>query len=882
MSEKPLDSPSDFAQQVRDALTHLHDPGHLQVYPLVRFLRAEAGSRPSGLGRALRQAILDAVETLRPGPEAAPTSRASRTYQILKLRFVDGLEVSQVLDRLSVSKSVYYVEQQRAIEAVISVLRERWGLAEPGEAVAQVGAGAGGLSASRVRVPRIGGAVASNLPLQLTRFVGREQEMAEVKGLLRTTRLLTLSGTGGCGKTRLALRVAGDLLDEYPDGAWLVELAALADPSFVVQAVALAVGLSEHPDQLILATLVDYLKRKRLLLVLDNCEHLVEACARLAESLLRTCPTVTVLATSREALRIPGEVSWRVPSLSTPSPEPWTSPEDLTRYESVRLFVERATDANPSFRLTSQHANAVAQICWRLDGIPLALELAAARVRMLTPEQIARRLDDSFRVLTGGSRTVLPRQQTLKATVDWSHDLLTEPERVLFRRLAVFVGGWGLEAAEDVCADELLSREEVFDLLSLLAEKSLVLVEDVAAEARYRLLETIRQYAWERLDQAGESRIVRDRHRDWCLVRAEQAEYSLETVSPATWRQFVTEYPNLRAALKWCLDGDGKLGLRLAGALWQFWWKQGLWTEGRGWLEVLLARTTDPTVTGAKASLGLAFLIRMTQPHQAWTLAERSLSLFQKVGDSLSTGWTLHLLGILARFRGDRLEAQTRLLESNSVFRSIGYTPGIAMNLRDLGQFALHEGDLARAQALIEESLAILRVIGGAQLSDTVRVLGAIVRDQGDYGRARVLLEEALALDWEIGDRFRRAITLCHLGYLALLEGDVGLARAHVRQSKASYRQQGGGVEAMSAFALWFYGVLEIRHAGYARGTSLLGTVTTGTYIYFPLDRGLTDAALAAALAALGDEAFARAWAEGQAMTLEQAVEYALKDEAEE
>ena len=343
----------------------------------------------------------------------------------------------------------------------------------------------------------------NNLPLDLSSFVGREKELAEVRRLMEEARLLTLTGTGGCGKTRLALAVAGELAEEFEDGVWFVELASLSDPSLVPQAVASVLGAREQPGRSLTETLSDHLRVRKLLLVLDNCEHLIVSCAALAEVLLRSCPELRILATSREALGIVGEFTWPVPPLSLPDLRRLPDRESLAQYESTCLFVERAVAVKPSFVLTEQNAPAVAQVCYRLDGIPLALELAAARTKVLSVEQIADRLDDCFRLLAAGGRTAMPRHKTLHATMDWSHELLGAKEQVLFRRLSVFSGGFSLEAAETVCAGEGIEEDEVLGLLSHLVDKSLVVAREEDGEARYRLLGTVRQYGREKLDESG-------------------------------------------------------------------------------------------------------------------------------------------------------------------------------------------------------------------------------------------------------------------------------------------------------------------------------------------------------------------------------------------
>ena len=364
----------------------------------------------------------------------------------------------------------------------------------------------------------------NNLPSQLNCFIGREQEVLEVKQLLTTTRLLTLTGAGGCGKTRLALQVATELVEEFKHGVWWVEFAALSDPLLVPQTVALALSVSEQTGHTLLETLSDTLRPRQLLLVLDNCEHVVTSCAQLTETLLRACPSLHILVTSREVLRLPGETAWPVPSLRMPDPCHLPSVEELATYEAVQLFVERAKAVLPAFTLTYEHAPAIAQICRLLDGLPLAIELAAARIRVLSVEQIAARLDNASRLLTRGNRTALPRQQSLSATFDWSYRLLSLKEQFLFRRLSVFLGSFPLAAAAAVCTGESVDEDDVLNLLSQLVEKSMVLVEQRSGEVRYRLLKTIRQYGQRRLQEAGEAIAVRGRCLAWYAQLEGQAE----------------------------------------------------------------------------------------------------------------------------------------------------------------------------------------------------------------------------------------------------------------------------------------------------------------------------------------------------------------------
>jgi len=453
--------------------------------------------------------------------------------------------------------------------------------------------------------PSATGAVRHNLPRARDTFVGREREGREVRRLLAMTGLLTLTGAGGSGKTRLVLEVARTLASAYPDGVWLAELAPLSDHALVPQTLARALGVRETPGRSVTETLTDHLRAKNLLLVVDNCERLVDTVANLVEALLGSCPKLRILATSREPLGVRGEAVWTVPPLSSPDAEGVPSIEGLMSTEAVRLFVDRGRSRLSGFELTEGNAEAVGRICRRLKGIPLAIELAAPRMAALSVEQIAQRLDESLRLLTGGGRTVEPRHQTLRATLDWSHDLLSEQERVLFGRLSVFAGGWTLEAAEKVCSDEGIERDEVLDLLSRLVEKSLMVAEQGDA-MRYRMLEPVRQYGHERLLENGEAERVRERHAGYYLAfaereEAEEADPGVKEARSLAWlKRMETEHANLRAALNWSLDEDAEaggreeLGLRLAVALYWFWHARGSMIEGRRWLE----RARDGDVAG--------------------------------------------------------------------------------------------------------------------------------------------------------------------------------------------------------------------------------------------------------------------------------------------
>jgi predicted ATPase/class 3 adenylate cyclase/Tfp pilus assembly protein PilF len=766
----------------------------------------------------------------------------------------------------------------------------------------------------------------NNLPVQLTSFIGREREMADVKRSLATTRLLTLTGPGGTGKTRLALQVAADLLGEYPDGVWLVELAALVEPALVPQAVASALGVREEPGRTLTETLADSLRPKQLLLVLDNCEHLVAASATLAHALLRACPQLQFLTTSREALGITGETVFRVPSLSLPDPQRLSPVEDLSQYEAVRLFIDRSLMSQPRFAVTNENAPAVAQVCYRLDGIPLAIELAAARVKVLSVEQIAARLDDRFRLLTGGSRTALPRQQTLRASIDWSYDLLSEAERRLLRRLSVFAGGWTLGAAEAICAGDGIDAYEILDLLTQLVAKSLVSVDEQEAEARYRLLETIRQYGAEQLRGSGEEAALRGRHRDWYLALAEEAEPELVGPAQGEWLDRLEgEHANLRAALGWSVEhGEAEAGLRLGGALGRFWGVRGYLTEGRERLTELLALAggLGRTEVRSKALHAAGVLAQVQGDYRAArALYEECLVLHRELGNTGGTASSLNNLGQVAFHQGDYATARSLYEQALAIRRDLGDKRGIASSLNNLGGVAQEQGDFAAARALYEECLLMARELGdrwGTAVS--LNNLGKVAEYQGDYSAARSLYEECLVIERELGDRQGTAYSINNLGNVALYQGDYESASALYGEGLATLRELGDrqGI----ANSLGFLGLLAQKQGDHRRARDLyqeslalfedaggrlgiaaclerLGDVAgaqgqpalaarlfgaaealreaIGASLS-PADRDEHERLVAPARTALGEEAFAAAWAAGRAMTLDEATTCALEN----
>lgn len=736
-----------------------------------------------------------------------------------------------------------------------------------------------------------------NLPLELTRFVGRARELTEVAALLGQGRLLTLTGTGGVGKTRLALQVAARLVEDYPDGVWLVELAALADPAQLPQTVAAALGVREQPGRPPEETLLAALRPRRLLLLLDNCEHLRDACARLAERLLRACADLRILATSREPLGLAGETARRVPSLALPDPHRLPALETLAQVEAVQLFVERAQAAHPPFALAAANATLVAAICARLDGIPLALELAAAQVRALSVEHLAARMDRQFQVLTGGSRTALPHQQTLRATVDWSYALLSDGAQRLFVRLAVFVGSFTLEATEAVGAGGSIAAEDVLGLLVRLVDASLALVvaagaEDDGAEARYRLLEPLRQYAEERLRaDEGEAAGVRGRHAAYYMALAEEAEPHLRGPEQLAWQdRQQADRDNLRAALRWFVErGAAEEALRLAVVLYWFWARREAgWAEYSAWLTQALALSEVTTPSQARArALCTAGLVAIVQGETAAAhrLLEEGVALGRQLDDHAAIAEALLWLGAHAMSRGEYREARPLLEESLALWRGLGDAFGVTEVLCNLSRLIICEGDHAGARALLDEARALARRQGERRhIGYVLEVRGEVAFAAGDLAEAGRLWVESLAHYTELGDPLGIISVAILEGRLALRMGDVTRARARYTASLEHQRRAGWQVAASALQAL--AGLATVAGAeGRAdralrlAGATLAGCVARGLRLPEPEQEAL-DRAIAPARATLDERTAAVALAEGAAMTLEEAIAEALQDTA--
>ncbi len=760
----------------------------------------------------------------------------------------------------------------------------------------------------------------NNLPTQLTSFVGREKELADAKRLLQNTRLLTLIGPGGTGKTRLSIQVAGEMLDQYPDGAWFVELAPILDPLLVPRATAIAIGLRDEPHRPAIDMLCDYLREKKLLIVLDNCEHLVDACAQMADHILRMAPDARILATSREALGIGGEVTYRVPSLALPDPLQLPPVESLSQFEAVRLFIDRATAAVPTFTVTNTNAPSLAQVCYRLDGIPLAIELAAAKIRVLSIEQIATRLDDRFRLLTGGSRTALERHQTLRAAIDWSYNLLSPAEQVLFQRLSVFVGGWRLEAAESVCEGGSVRSEEVLDLLEQLIHKSLVNKEEEQGESRYQMLETIRQYANEKLIQAGEEHDIRDRHLHYFLKLSEQIELGLVGPEQKEWfARTDNERNNLRLALGHALGTDVEAGLYIAGRL-ELFWRDFDSREGKRWLGEFLQKSDSKEYPHAKAK-ALCTQARILygdfqQYNEAESAAEEALALFRAVGDLygevdslVSLGRIVGDLADVAK-RAEFLEQALRLAEtlgdirrqayalyvlgwdhrdytrafacweqSIKLYRQIGHWAGLANALSDMGYFLLVDNQIDRAEEYLDEANVLFQQLNIHGRSQLLMAYGEIALRRGDFERGRDYFQESARISHEIGSLMNYLWARGHCGFAELGAGAIIEAYKIFAETAQEFQKDGNRIgvvymmEGMSRFYITI-GKAEV-------AARLIGWADrTRQEISDPrpkVEQADIDKVSAACIAKTGETAFSDAYEEGTKLSLDEAVELALK-----
>ena len=706
-----------------------------------------------------------------------------------------------------------------------------------------------GTPSSVPTAPGPGSAPPNNLPAQLTPLIGRENEIDAVAQSLRRNdvRLMTLTGPGGVGKTRMVLAVAAALLEEFANGVFFVSLAPVHDPNLVLSTIARTLGAKETGKNTLWQSLLDHLREKQVLLLLDNFEQVITAAPQVTD-LLVACPRLKILVTSREVLHLRGEYEFPVPSLTLPDPRHTVSLEALSQYEAVELFIQRALAVRSDFAVTDENAPAVAEICFRLDGLPLAIELAAARVKLFSPQAMLQRLGERFKLLQGGARDLPVRQQTLRATLDWSYDLLNADEQMLFRRLGVFVGGCTFGAIEAVCdvEEDALSplKLDVLEGLASLIDKSLLLQrEGEEDDPYYSMLETLREYAHRRLNESGELAILRQYHLRYYLELAEQAESELRGPDQISWgKRLDIAHDNLRLALRWAEESrQVKMALRLSGALWRFWWVRGHLTEGRRWLEVALAASDkEDTVLREKALTGA---------------------------------------GTLARDQADYAEANAFYEENLAIQRAIGDQVGIARALNNLGTVAIYQEAYKHAIAFFEESLALRREssdrIGTA---GTLNNLGLCLFYEGDYARAEALFEEGLKLYREVGDYWGTALALSNQALIAFKTENFKQSQALFEESLHLFRDTGDkeGVATVLSGLAWIAG----RRNNFQRATCLSGASVAilesmGTAMH-DLDRKEYEHTVRQAQLSLGKDKFAAAWDRGQAMSLDEVIKYAL------
>lgn len=725
----------------------------------------------------------------------------------------------------------------------------------------------------------------NNLPCPPGSFIGRDAEMQTVRALTRAHPLVTLTGAGGVGKTRLALQAAAESVGQYEHGVWLVELAALTDAALVPQALASVLGLCEEPGQSLAQTVTSHLAARHILIILDNCEHLLDACASLAESLLRACLRLTLLATSREALNIAGEYIWRVPSLAVPDDLPAEEkdgPAILMEYDAARLFVERARSHRQEFTLTRHNAPVVARLCRRLDGIPLALELAAARLRALPLEQIEARLNDRFRLLTGGSRSALPRQQTLRALIDWSYDLLNPQEKALFCRLSVFAGGWTPEAAEAVCIEEG-ETWDVMDTLASLADKSLVICDPQSELSRYRMLETVREYSRTCLDAPMLARL-RARHRRFFLHLAEQAHKEMLGAEQQRWLDCLeTEHDNLRVALDSSLYADDAAEcLRLSAALSRFWQIRGFLTEGGTYYVGSLARpdAQEPTQARADALGGAGVLAYMQGNYKrASACFHESLSICRALNDQRGMAGALNNLGNIAKDQVDYALAQAYFEEAVEVCHAMGHRTGEAVALNNMGNTAYAQGDYAAASRCYNASIHIKRELGNTHgIASSLINLAALAQEQGEWMQAQSYLEEGLILQRELGDKRGIAGSLVNLGSLVCQQGSLDAAQAYLVEGLQICRELTERyilAYALEAFAALANSRFQPERAARFHGAAQSLRTAIGVSL-LPKEQQEQEQQIATLRAVLGDAAYAAGCAEGGSLPLEQVIADAL------
>ena len=728
----------------------------------------------------------------------------------------------------------------------------------------------------------------NNLPLQPTPLVGREKEVEEVVERLHSeeVRLLTLTGPGGTGKSRLALQAAAELLEEFEDGVFFVALATITDPALVSSAIAGPLGVEESADQSLMESLKSYLHHKHLLLILDNFEQVLEGTPVVGE-LVAACPGLKFLTTSRIPLRLYGEQEYAVLPLDLPDPRVLPPVKVLTQYEAVRLFVERARAIKADFSVTNENAPAVAEICARLDGLPLAIELAAARVRLLSPHAMLTRLGNRLKLLKGGSRDLPTRQQTLRGTIDWSYELLEDEEKRLFGRLSVFSGGRTLEAIEEICEPE--GDIDALEGVESLLEKSLLRREEKAeGESRFVMLETVHEYAREKLEESGEAEEIKRAHAEYFIALAEEADAELKGVNQLEWLERLEfEHDNMRAALSWALEqAEAQMALRLVGALCWFWWMRGHYSEGRRWLEEVLAMKGrgSPKVRAMVLAGAATLASSQGDADRAEGACEEGLELLEHEGREASEAksYLLVTLGYLALSKEDHARAQELFEESMVLSRERRNDWELASSLYSLATVFYLRGDSERATELLEESMDLFRELGDKYLlASVLNSLGLVAHSQGNLVRAQKLTEEGVALKRELGATGDVGLGLCNMGWIALLQNDLSRA-ADLYEESLSVAWEAGmnrvvqsdleGIACLAAAqkdaerAAQLWGAAQDLHEskGIPRDTSFLAEA---------------DARITAVRSGMGEQVWEEAWRKGRTMTLDEAVFYALEEE---
>jgi len=769
-----------------------------------------------------------------------------------------------------------------------------------------------GAQATETKEPKEAIIPKHNLPSHLSKFIGREKERDEITNLIARNRLVTLAGTGGIGKTRLSLQVGQRFLSNYPNGVWFIPLDSLSDPSLVAQTVAAAFDIRETSDHPVTEILINVLREKTTLLILDNCEHLLDSCAQLIKTLLQNCPNLKILATSREILNVTGEATYYVPVLSIPERD-GASAKKLNDYESIQLFVERATLASSSFALTNENAHTIVDICRRVDGIPLAIELAAARVNILQVEEILKQLQDSFSLLANNSRSILPRHQTLQASMYWSWRLLNEAERIFLQQLSVFAGGWTLESAQVVCDGDVLA------LTSALVKKSLIGVDQEAGrETRYRFHEMVRQYVRQKLVETGEEENIRNRHLKYFLQLSEQAETALRGSMQVKWYERLNdERDNIRAALEWAARTDVEAGLYLSGRLNVFWELFDI-RGGSRWLEVFIQKPESKSYPRARAMALLAqgfFLFVFERFAEAQAAAQECLDLYRTCGDTQGEIDALLVLAfqvenaaegrellqhalVLAQSINDKWR-QARVLsalgsgmledkqyihlkEALKIFQEVGDLYNIAAVMAELGRLEMLKDNIESAQKILNDAVILIRQLNLKNpMADVLQEYGRIAAIKGDYEQAYADLQESAAIYEEQGIRLAYLFSRAHLGYLALYQGEITNARSIFSETARDFYSDKNEDGVM--FTLEGIGGLSVAVGKPDVAAQLIGWADMVREKLSdprpPLEQADVDKIIAACLIKMGEVAFSDAYDEGQGMTMDEAVAYALDED---